>query len=154
MKSTLECVSLTFRPGTCSAAACLPWRRKRFALQMRDLNPETEKSRGKASCRRRSTPQDGSMYFEPGDVVFCQKVAHATTRSAQGSRTVGVCSQYFFLAHQITDASPEFLAWQINRAPAQRYLASNAEGSDQLSIVVGRCSKRYPSLFRPFPNSG
>ena len=29
---------------------------------------------------------------------------------------------------------PEFLAWHINRSPSQRYLASNAEGTDQLSI--------------------
>jgi restriction endonuclease S subunit len=29
---------------------------------------------------------------------------------------------------------PEFLAWQINRAPCQRYLAKNAEGTDQLGI--------------------
>ena len=32
---------------------------------------------------------------------------------------------------------PAFLAWQINRVPAQRYLASHAEGSDQLSIRRG-----------------
>lgn len=29
---------------------------------------------------------------------------------------------------------PEFLAWQINQLPAQRYLSKNAEGTDQPSI--------------------
>ena len=32
---------------------------------------------------------------------------------------------------------PAFLAWQINRPPAQRFLCSHAEGSAQLSIRRG-----------------
>jgi restriction endonuclease S subunit len=32
---------------------------------------------------------------------------------------------------------PQFLAWQINQAPAQRYMRKNAEGTDQLSIRRG-----------------
>jgi hypothetical protein len=50
-----------------------------------------------------------------------------------------VASQYFFLVRVRDPAEllPEFLAWQINQPPAQRYLGSNAEGTDQLSIRRG-----------------
>src|SRR5450830_1197160 len=48
-----------------------------------------------------------------------------------------VRNTFFLIRLANSKLLPEFLAWQINRAPAQRYLASNAEGSDQLSIRRG-----------------
>ena len=49
------------------------------------------------------------------------------------------------LAHLL----PEFLAWQLNQAPAQRYFAQSAEGSRQLSIrraVLEAVPLRVPPL--------
>lgn len=44
---------------------------------------------------------------------------------------------------------PAFLAWQLNQAPAQRYLRQSAEGSNQLSIrrtVLDMTPIRLPPL--------
>jgi restriction endonuclease S subunit len=105
-----------------------------FALQMRDLSP----SGGIAWDGLVRTQVDAArsvQWLATGDVVF---VARGTRNYAVCLREVpkpAVCSQYFFLLRiKSSTLLPEFLAWQINRAPAQRYLASNAEGSDQLSI--------------------
>lgn len=66
-----------------------------------------------------------------GDVVFI----------AQGNRNIAayvervdmdaVCSPHFFLIRLRPCARllPEFLAWQINQIPAQRYLSASATGS-------------------------
>ena len=50
-----------------------------------------------------------------------------------------VCGPHFFRLRVKPGVPllPAFLAWQINRAPAQRFLSSHAEGSDQLSIRRG-----------------
>lgn len=106
-----------------------------YALQMRDL------SLGGAvawDClvRTEIDAQKPIQWLEPGDVVF---VARGTRNYAVCLTQVlkpTVCSPNFFLVRVKPSVLllPEFLAWQINRAPAQRYLASNAEGSDQLSI--------------------
>ncbi|KVG26717.1 restriction endonuclease subunit S [Burkholderia ubonensis] len=105
-----------------------------FALQMRDLSPigevgwdglvQTDVDIGKPV-----------QWLEPGDVVFVARGARNYAVCLREVPKPVVCSQYFFLLRVKSPALlPEFLAWQINRAPAQRYLASNAEGSDQLSI--------------------
>ena len=50
-----------------------------------------------------------------------------------------VCGPHFFRLRVRPGVPllPAFLAWQINRAPAQRFLCNHAEGSDQLSIRRG-----------------
>lgn len=105
-----------------------------FALQMRDLSPSGEIA-WDGLVQTQVDAARTVQWLAPGDVVF---VARGTRNYAVCLREVprpAVCSQYFFLLRiKSPTLLPEFLAWQINRAPAQRYLASNAEGSDQLSI--------------------
>lgn len=108
-----------------------------FALQMRDINPD----QGIDWAGLTQTQIDGKkdpQWLRPGDVVF---VARGGRNYAVCLREVplpAVCSQYFFLLRvKSPQLLPEFLTWQINAMPAQRYLASNAEGSDQLSIRRG-----------------
>lgn len=50
-----------------------------------------------------------------------------------------VCGPHFFRLRVRPGVPllPAFLAWQINRAPAQHFLSSHAEGSDQLSVRRG-----------------
>lgn len=73
-----------------------------------------------------------------GDLLF----------AARGSRNYALClpqpplptvaAQHFFvLRSRSPELLPEYLAWHINQAPSQRYLQSNAEGTDQLSIRRG-----------------
>jgi restriction endonuclease S subunit len=105
-----------------------------YALQMRDLNSDgsiTWTSLVRTSVDGRREPD----WLIPGDVVFVARGLRNYAVCLSEVLLPTVCSQYFFLLRcKSAQISPEFLAWQINRAPCQRYLAKNAEGSDQLSI--------------------
>jgi hypothetical protein len=109
-----------------------------FALQMRDIGPDG----GIAWNDLVRTQLEGSRtpeWLQPGDVVFVARGTRNFALCLQQVPLQTVCSQYFFLLRVKAQSGllPEFLAWQINREPAQRYLASNAEGSNQLSIRRG-----------------
>lgn len=108
-----------------------------YALQMRDVSPEAVVAWAglvRISLDGRKNPD----WLQRGDVIFAARGMRNYALCMDEVPLPTVCSQYFFLLRVKTPALlPEFLAWQINRAPAQRYLASNAEGSDQLSIRRG-----------------
>ncbi|MBK9028816.1 MAG: restriction endonuclease subunit S [Propionivibrio sp.] len=112
-----------------------------YALQMRDVSPEAGVAWGglvRTGLDTRKSPD----WLQRGDVVFVARGMRNYALCMDEVPMPTVCSQYFFLlrvrsAPLLPSLLPEFLAWQINRAPAQRYLASNAEGSDQLSIRRG-----------------
>lgn len=112
-----------------------------YALQMRDVSPEAGVGWGgvvRTALDTRKSPD----WLQRGDVVFVARGMRNYALCMEDVPQPTVCSQYFFLlrvrsAPLLPSLLPEFLAWQINRAPAQRYLASNAEGSDQLSIRRG-----------------
>jgi len=76
-----------------------------------------------------------SRWLEPGDIVFVARGAsnYAVVADAPPERTV--LSPHFFQIRIHADSGilPEFLAWQINQVPAQRYFTQSAEGS----AVVG-----------------
>ena len=108
-----------------------------FAVQMRDVSPDggvAWEGLIKTSLDGRKNPE----WLHPGDVLFVARGTRNYALCLEETPVPAVCSQYFFLIRVKTaDLIPEFLAWQINRAPAQRYLAKNAEGTDQLSIRRG-----------------
>lgn len=108
-----------------------------YALQMRDVSPE-----GGVSWERLvKTSLDGRKspaWLTSGDVVFVARGMRNYALCLEEVPLPTVCSQYFYLLRvKLPALLPEFLAWQINRAPAQRYLAMNAEGTDQVSIRRG-----------------
>ncbi len=108
-----------------------------YVLQMRDVSPE-----GVADWNVLTRTSLGNMknvvWLTPGDIVFVARGQRNYALCLQEIPVPAVCSQYFFLLRVRSPALlPEFLAWQINRAPGQRYLNKNAEGSDQLSIRRG-----------------
>ncbi len=74
-------------------------------------------------------------WLQPGDVLFV----------ARGSRNIAVCfdempgkavcaPRYYLLRTRDNTVLPEYLAWYINKAPAQRYFAQSAERSFIISI--------------------
>lgn len=134
MKSTLKCLvnvqaGHPFRGSVPPVAGG-----NAFALQMRDLNPNGEVTWESLVQTQIDAPKT-VQWLEPGDVVFVARGARNYAVCLREVPKPSVCSQYFFLLRiKSPTLLPEFLAWQINRAPAQRYLSSNAEGSDQLSI--------------------
>lgn len=112
-----------------------------YALQMRDVSPEAGVAWG-GLVRTELDTRKSPDWLQRGDVVFTARGARNYALCMDEVLLPTVCSQYFFLLRVKSSPLtlvllPEFLAWQINRAPAQRYLASNAEGSDQLSIRRG-----------------
>ena len=120
-----------------------------YALQMRDLNPDGSVAWPdlvRTSVEGRREPD----WLVPGDVVFVARGQRNYAVCLSEVPLPTVCSQYFFLLRcKTARLSPEFLAWQINRTPCQRYLAKTAEGSDQLGIrrpVLGSMQIAVPEL--------
>jgi len=109
-----------------------------LAIQMRDISVAS----GVAWDKVVHTDAEGRKepdWLQPGDILFVAKGARNFAVCLKDIPAPAVCSQYFFLIRvlDIKSLLPEFLAWQINQLPAQRYLSKNAEGTDQLSIRRG-----------------
>lgn len=109
-----------------------------LAIQMRDVSA----SRGVDWAGVIRTSPEGRKepdWLQAGDILFVARGARNFAVCLEDLPAPAVCSQYFFLV-RVRDPRallPEFLAWQINQLPAQRYLSKNAEGTDQLSIRRG-----------------
>ena len=77
-------------------------------------------------------------WLQPGDVLFVAKGGKHHSALVENLPEQTVCSPHFFLVRikQKFKASvtPEFICWQLNQLPAQRYFQTTAEGSMYLSI--------------------
>ena len=112
-----------------------------YALQMRDVSPDAGVAWG-GLVRTELDTRKSPDWLQRGDVIFVARGMRNYALCMDEVSKPTVCSQYFFLLRVKSSPPspplmPEFLAWQINRAPAQCYLIKNAEGSDQLSIRRG-----------------
>lgn len=90
-------------------------------------------------------------WVRDGDIAFVARgnIPLAAPLRAVPDRTV--CAPHLFLIRlkQPISLLPEFLAWQLNQQPAQRYFRQSAEGSLQLSIrrgVLEQTTVRIPPL--------
>jgi len=77
-------------------------------------------------------------WLKVGDILFVAKGAKHYSALVEDPPMQMVCSPHFFLA-RIKPAfkelvTPEFICWQLNQLPAQRYFQTTAEGSLYLSI--------------------
>lgn len=106
-------------------------------VQMRDV--ATDGAVGWSTLARTAISGTRSPdWLQDGDVLFAARGGrnYATCLTGVPPRTV--CAQYFFVLRRKDEATrtvlPAYLAWHMNSRPSQRYLASNAEGTDQLSI--------------------
>lgn len=89
-------------------------------------------------------------WLQKGDILF----------SARGPRNIAaclgeinnpmVCAPHYYLIQIIAkQVLPEFVAWQLNQLPCQRYFSQSAEGSAQLSIrraILDRSPLVIPSI--------
>lgn len=106
-----------------------------IAVQMRDLTPDGSVAWDGAVRTSLPAGRAKPQWLQRGDILFVARGARNHAVCLQEVPAAAVCSQHFFLLRVVrAELLPEFLAWQINRAPAQRYLANNAEGTDQRSI--------------------
>lgn len=77
-------------------------------------------------------------WLQNGDVLFVAKGAKHYSVLVEQVLERTVCSPHFFVVRlkpEFKDVIvPDFLCWQLNQQPAQRYFKATAEGSMYLSI--------------------
>lgn len=103
-------------------------------IQMRDVSPDGTVAWSEL-VRTAIVSMRQPDWIQNGDVLFAARGAHNYALALSDVPDRSLCSQHFFVLRcKRADVLPAYLAWHINRAPTQRYLASNAEGSAQLGI--------------------
>lgn len=103
-------------------------------IQMRDVSPDGTVAWANLA-RTHIAAKRSPDWLRDGDVLFVARGARNYAVCLSQAPSGAVCSQYFYVLRcKGEGVLPEYLAWHINRAPSQRYLRNNAEGSDQLSI--------------------
>jgi hypothetical protein len=76
-------------------------------------------------------------WLRPGDILFAFRGTRFFTTLLEDVPRPAVASGQFMIL-QVRDAHvlcPEFLAWQLNQAPAQAYFERSAEGTAQRSLT-------------------
>ncbi|ENZ93697.1 hypothetical protein PD5205_03178 [Xanthomonas fragariae] len=75
-------------------------------------------------------------WLQDQDILFIARGAHTFAALVEAPPPRTLCSPHIYVIRVKTPQRllPAFLAWQLNQAPAQRYLRQSAEGSNQLSI--------------------
>jgi restriction endonuclease S subunit len=75
-------------------------------------------------------------YLQKGDILFCAKGASHHSVLFDSDINNALCSPHFFLIRLRPNQQiiPDFICWQLNQAPAQKYLTSTAAGSAALTI--------------------
>lgn len=104
-------------------------------IQMKDVSRAGIKFRDeliRTEIHSRKEPD----WLQDGDVLFTARGASNYACVVTGVSARTVCSPHLYVLRlkQRQQLLPEFLAWQLNQGPVQRYLAQAAEGSSQLSI--------------------
>lgn len=108
-----------------------------LAVQVRDVSAEGSIA-WEHLVRTQVDETRSPRWLQPNDVLFIARGHRHQAICLTEIPHACVCSEYFFVLRVRSSALlPAFLAWQINRAPAQRYFASNAEGSAQLNVRKG-----------------
>ena len=146
-----------------SISAGYPFRGKIDALpegdvavvQMRNADPET--GIDWADLSRVELPRASEKAFlRPGDIILSARGGRnfaccidANRRLREGN---AVCAPHFFVIRLTRDSVlPEFLAWQLNRKPAQNRFAAGATGTHILNLrraVVEELPVAVPSIAR------
>ncbi|MEI6858535.1 MAG: restriction endonuclease subunit S [Shewanella sp.] len=106
-------------------------------VQVRDTAPTGEVS-SDAMIRTDLSGKKNPDWLQPGDVLFVAKGARHFAALVENLPKQSVCSPHFFLIRVKDEfrkkVTPEFICWQLNQLPAQRYFQVTAEGSLYLSI--------------------
>lgn len=92
-------------------------------------------------------------FIKQGDILFVAKGAKHFATCIQNKLSNTVSSPHFFIIRVLPEYKdevlPEFISWQINQIPAQRYFQATAEGSLYVSIrrqVLEDTQLKLPSL--------
>jgi len=106
-------------------------------VQVRDTEASGEINQYNMVETRLSTKKQPD-WLQNGDVLFIAKGARHYSVLVENVLERTVCSPHFFVVRlkpEFRDVvMPDFLCWQLNQQPAQRYFQATAEGSMYLSI--------------------
>lgn len=106
-------------------------------VQVRDTEPTGEINQTTLVQTQLSTKKQPD-WLQNGDVLFVAKGAKHYSALVQQVLERTVCSPHFFVVRVKPEFKgvvlPDFLCWQLNQQPAQRYFKASAEGSMYLSI--------------------
>ncbi len=106
-------------------------------VQVRDTGPTGEINQATLVQTELSTKKQPD-WLQNGDVLFVAKGAKHYSALVQQVLEHTVCSPHFFVVRIKAEFKdmilPDFLCWQLNQQPAQRYFKATAEGSMYLSI--------------------
>ena len=104
-------------------------------IQVRDIDTDGQVNWTGVICTK-ITGRKRPNGLREGNIIFAARgPRNLATCMADLNRPV-VCAQHFFriTLKGTNNALPEFIAWQLNQAPLQRYFRQSAEGSAQVSI--------------------
>ena len=103
-----------------------------FAIQLRDIIDHTSIS----NQPHRIEIPDGRHVLQKGDILFIAK-GQNNFAIVFDKEYPAVASAVFFIisVDPYQGVSPEYLAWYINQAPAQRHFKMNLEGTAQRNIT-------------------
>lgn len=109
-----------------------------LAVQMKDVSSEFGIS-WQNCTRTELTGKKGPDWLKPGDILVAARgnnnYAVFISKEDLTSDFKAVAAPQFYVVRVATkDVLPEFVAWQLNQAPTQRFFAQNAEGSVTMSI--------------------
>jgi hypothetical protein len=120
-------------------------------IQMKDVDLR-EGIRWQTLTRTSLSPvRKDPEWLRAGEVLFVAKgMGNYAFLLDNAPRKQLLASYHFFVIRVVSDSLlPEFLAWQINRGPIQRYLAKFSEGSRTKNIrraIVERMPIQVPSI--------
>ncbi|ALA25950.1 restriction endonuclease subunit S [Piscirickettsia salmonis] len=108
-----------------------------FVVQVRNTNASGE-IHTSGMITTKLTGRKQPDWLQQGDILFVAKGAKYFAAYVKQLPTKTVCSPHFFIVRIKNEHSktilPEFICWQLNQIPAQRYFKTTAEGSMYVSI--------------------
>ncbi|MBL4761545.1 MAG: restriction endonuclease subunit S [Gammaproteobacteria bacterium] len=108
-----------------------------YVVQVRDADTSGE-IRTNGMITTELTGRKQPDWLQQGDILFVAKGAKHFAACVKQLPVQTVCSPHFFIVRIKNEHSamvlPEFISWQLNQIPAQRYFKATAEGSNYVSI--------------------
>lgn len=90
----------------------------------------------------------GEHFLRAGDVLFISRGTRRQAAAVDFNPGDVIASGQFFIIGPSPEVLPAFLAWYINRRPAQEYLTENAAGSN-VQIITRPVLERLPIELPP-----
>lgn len=106
-------------------------------IQIRDINRDGKVKWETVISAYVENKRGNVGWLQKGDVIFTARGPKNIAACLEhGLEEPVVCSPHFFIIqiNKPDELLPEFLAWQLNQAPAQRYFDGVAVGSWQVGI--------------------